>query len=255
MYKKCSRCTVDKDINDFGIHHRKSNGDIYHRSECKECCNKYSKLKYAKNPDERIEYSKQYAKNNKEIIKTRRLRHYQLNKEKERARIKKNRESRTERQKEMDKIKTRKYYIANRERIIKYQIGYDKKKRDIDPAYRLRSNISKNIRTALHKKGSSKQGQSILKFLPYTIVELRKHLELQFDGWMSWNNWGKYNPNIWNDKDQSTWTWEMDHIIPQSTLPYDSMNHDNFQKCWSLDNLRPLSAKQNLLDGASRIRH
>jgi len=55
--------------------------------------------------------------------------------------------------------------------------------------------------------------------------------------------------------DQSTWTWQIDHIIPHSDLPYDSMDHPNFQKCWALDNLRPLSAKQNLEEGTRRIRH
>ena len=49
--------------------------------------------------------------------------------------------------------------------------------------------------------------------------------------------------------------WHIDHIIPQSLLPYSSMEDDNFKKCWALSNLRPLSAKQNLLDGANRIRH
>ena len=30
---------------------------------------------------------------------------------------------------------------------------------------------------------------------------------------------------------------------------------DNFKKCWALENLRPLSSKQNLLDGSTRVRH
>jgi hypothetical protein len=46
-----------------------------------------------------------------------------------------------------------------------------------------------------------------------------------------------------------------DHIIPQSKLQYTSMKDENFKKCWSLENLRPLSAKQNVIDGATRIRH
>jgi hypothetical protein len=33
------------------------------------------------------------------------------------------------------------------------------------------------------------------------------------------------------------------------------MDDEEFKKCWSLDNLRPLSAKQNILDGTSRKRH
>jgi hypothetical protein len=33
------------------------------------------------------------------------------------------------------------------------------------------------------------------------------------------------------------------------------MADDNFKKCWSLENLRPYSAKQNQLDGITKIRH
>lgn len=64
---------------------------------------------------------------------------------------------------------------------------------------------------------------------------------------MNWNNHGVYRSSTWNDQDPSTWTWQIDHIIPQSKLPYDSMEHFNFKKCWDLTNLRPLSAKLNVL--------
>ena len=64
---------------------------------------------------------------------------------------------------------------------------------------------------------------------------------------MSWSNWGKYDYINWDDNNLSTWTWNIDHIIPQAKLPYDSMEHPNFEKCWILSNLRPLSSKQNLL--------
>lgn len=72
-------------------------------------------------------------------------------------------------------------------------------------------------------------------------------MESQFEQWMTWDNWGNYNSEQWDDRDISTWTWHIDHIIPQSKLLYDSMDHSNFKKCWSLDNLRPLSAKANLI--------
>jgi 5-methylcytosine-specific restriction endonuclease McrA len=72
---------------------------------------------------------------------------------------------------------------------------------------------------------------------------------------MNWNNHGKYNAKTWDDNDPSTWTWQVDHIIPRSDLPYTSMEDDNFKKCWSLDNLRPLSAKQNIIEGSQKIRH
>lgn len=66
---------------------------------------------------------------------------------------------------------------------------------------------------------------------------------------MNWNNWGRYNAETWDDNDPSTWTWQIDHIIPQSKLKYTSMDDENFKKCWALDNLRPLSSKENLEKG------
>ena len=85
--------------------------------------------------------------------------------------------------------------------------------------------------------------------------ELKSHLEQQFESWMNWKNYGKYNKNTWNDNDQLTWTWQIDHIIPHSTFNYESMEDEEFKKCWSLDNLRPYSSKQNFLDGVMRVRH
>jgi hypothetical protein len=72
---------------------------------------------------------------------------------------------------------------------------------------------------------------------------------------MTWSNWGNYSRETWDDKDISTWTWQIDHIVPHSNFNYTSMEDENFRKCWALLNLRPLSAKQNNIDGANRIRH
>jgi hypothetical protein len=88
------------------------------------------------------------------------------------------------------------------------------------------------------------------------MQELREYLEQRFEPWMTWNNYGTYKgEDIWKDNDITTWTWQIDHIIPQSDLPYSSMEDDNFKKCWALENLRPLSAKQNWLDGVKKVRH
>lgn len=69
---------------------------------------------------------------------------------------------------------------------------------------------------------------------------------------MNWKNHGSYNYQSWDDNNPLTWTWNIDHIIPQSLLPFSSMNDENFKKCWSLNNLRPLSSKKNILDGNRR---
>lgn len=59
--------------------------------------------------------------------------------------------------------------------------------------------------------------------------------EKQFDSNMNWSNYGKY--------------WHIDHIYPQSLLPYTSMTDENFKKCWALDNLQPLEKIANIKKG------
>lgn len=130
-----------------------------------------------------------------------------------------------------------------------------KRLRQTDPNFVIRRSVSYFIWKGLKNNSSSKNGKSCLDYLPYSIDELRVYLEKQFEPWMTWNNHGNYNPKIWNDNDQTTWTWQIDHIIPQSDLPYILMTDTNFNKCWALKNLRPLSSKQNHHDGVNKIRH
>lgn len=89
----------------------------------------------------------------------------------------------------------------------------------------------------------------IWKFLPYTVENLKRHIEWQFESWMTWNNRGRYKVGEWNDEDISTWRWQLDHIIPQNCFWFTSVKDELFQKCWALDNIRPLSAKMNYQKG------
>lgn len=152
--------------------------------------------------------------------------------------------------KEKRKNYEKKYYLNNilkfkkNSKTLKYKDSkriYKKNRRHNDPIFKLRDSISNTILKALKKRKSNKVGKSILNYLEYTIQDLKTHLENQFDDKMFWHNHGIY--------------WHIDHIIPQSNLPYISIEDDNFKKCWSLKNLRPLEAKLNMSDGGSRIRH
>ena len=40
---------------------------------------------------------------------------------------------------------------------------------------------------------------------------------------MSWENYGSY--------------WQINHIYPQSKLPYTSMEEENFKMCWALEKI------------------
>ncbi len=116
----------------------------------------------------------------------------------------------------------------------------------------IKDKISRTINKIL--KLQFKEEVFCFKVLGYTPQQLIDHLMNHPDKepWMNENNQGVYTKLKWDDNDPSTWVWHLDHIIPQSKLPYDSMDHPNFKKCWALENLRPLSAPQNLKEGNRR---
>lgn len=140
----------------------------------------------------------------------------------------------------------------NKNDRIKYASKYEKDRKKRDPSFKLKKEISNLIRINLKKTGGSKNNETILKYLPYSMEELKNHIEHQFEKWMSWDNWGRYDVEAWDDNDQSTWTWNIDHIKPHSTFKYSTMNDEEFKKCWTLENLRPLSSKQNISEGNRR---
>lgn len=238
--KICSRCKIEKSIDNFNKRLSRKSGLA---SSCKTCMKDYRKDKKLKIQLQQKEYKRLNKENIKRKANVYNIKYYKSNK----LLILKNKKQ---------------YYKDNRESILKKKKenrhvsnkreSYRKK---IDPAYKLRRNLSTTIFLALKKSSSSKNNNSIIQYLPFTIKDLKCHLESRFESWMSWYNWGKYNIKTWDDNDQSTWTWQIDHIIPQSKLPYTSMEDENFKKCWALDNLRPLSAKTNIIEGCSRVRH
>lgn len=200
---------------------------------CVICESEYGKNYYDKHKNERIDYQNNYYKDNKNDILDYKNSFYNENKEQILS-YKKD------------------YYNENKSIVRETQNKYKRKRRKIDPAFRLREFVSRRIYGFLE---NIKDNESCLDYLDYTIKDLKIHLESLFESWMNWSNQGIYDKNAWDDSDPSTWTWQIDHIIPHSTFKYTSMKDQEFKDCWALSNLRPYSAKQNFLDGISRIRH
>jgi hypothetical protein len=253
--KKCVKCRVEQDNSMFTKNKNTKDGLC---PTCKICAkiyrleNRQYMIQYRKENKEAIaQITKQYKTVNKENIIAYKK---QYSKENKAAIAEYNKQYR-EKHKDHIALSKKKYETKHRKRLNVIKNEYSKNRRKNEPNYKLRTNISNNIKNQLHKRASSKEGNSCLKYLPYTINELRKHLEKKFEPWMTWNNYGMYNSAIWDDNNQYTWTWQVDHIIPQASLSYTSMADDNFKKCWELSNLRPYSGKQNCLDGANGVRH
>ena len=211
--KICSKCSLEKKEFEFTASQFKLEFGF-----CKNCKKEYDKLYYQLNKLEIIDYQKTYYLCNAGKIKT---------------------YNKIYRKDNIDRFR-----LKNNKRAVAYRLS--------KPEVSLRKDISTLISRQLKLNNSSKNKKSSMMYLLYTIQELRKHLESQFEPWMNWTNYGKYSAKTWTDDDQSTWTWNIDHIIPQSSLPYSSMEDENFKKCWALNNLRPYSAKQNIIEGNKR---
>jgi len=229
MEKECKDCHRFLDISLFPSFIR-DNGKVYILNQCLECNKAYKRKHYQENKEQYRSNNQNYIIDNEEEVDAYR-KQYRLD----------NKDKISEYQKE--------YYQDNKTELDIYSKEYVKERSKRDPIFKLRKNISKLVASYLKRQGHRKSGISILDKIGYTIEQLKNYLESQFEPWMTWDNWGPYNSKTWDDNDLSTWTWQIDHIIPQTALPYTSMEDDNFKKCWALENLRPLSAKQNLIKG------
>lgn len=126
---------------------------------------------------------------------------------------------------------SKKYYKPYSDDKREYLRIYRNSRRAKDPMFKLNSNFSRMIRNSLI---NGKSGRSWEKVVGYTLLKLVEHLEKQFLPSMSWNNYG---------------AWHIDHIIPISYFKFSTTEDPDFKKCWSLKNLRPLWAEDNMKKG------
>lgn len=216
--KKCNKCGIEKLITEF--YFRKENGK--YRDQCKECIIKQRKKYRDENYDEVKEQNRKshhkHISERKEIMRD----NYQRNKEKRKLQAKEYRENNKDHYREYfrnyNKTDERKNYINN----------WRKREYHNNSAFKLNDNMAGYINRSL--KGN-KNGRSWEKLVGYTCQDLMQHLEAQFKDGMTWENHGQ---------------WHIDHIVPKSLFNIISAEDKGFKKCWALENLRPLWAKDNI---------
>jgi len=203
-HKKCRSCKKWKPLVEF----RKAKGQ-YLQSKCKECC----RADYLQNKEQRNESSRTYRINHREQIRQSFKEYWQEN-------LKVLREKSNSRQK------------------IKYQ--YLK----LDPIFKIHRAIVGGIRRHIQGVGKTKENnpfRSTERLLIETVntdyATLQRHLELQFESWMTWENYG--NKDVYNN-------WSIDHIVPIKSFKDLSFGSPEFKQCWSLENLRPLRTVENI---------
>lgn len=107
-----------------------------------------------------------------------------------------------------------------------FAVKKNQKRHNQRPKYRL----SRNIRTGISKSLKTDKPGLWEQLVGYTTAELREYIQRRFEPRMSWKNYGD---------------WHIDHIRPVSTFDFSTYQDDDFKRCWSLSNLRPLWARDN----------
>lgn len=234
------------------------------RFRCSICIKEKNRERYINNKHEILLKQKEYTKNNKDkkrksdkdySIKNKenlKIKH-KIYREKNKILLKIKKKEYYDKTKEADKARSKIYRLKNKDRISKNKRLYKNNKIKNDKIYALRTTISRSIHRYLAKSGR-KKNKSCIDYIGYDPKILVFHIENYFNRpeneWMCWENRGIYNPKTWDDNDKSTWTWQLDHIIPQSK--FDFSNEKKIKECWALSNLRPYPAKLNIIEQDNR---
>jgi len=180
------------------------------RSQCKKCEKAQAKAYYAVNSEKKKAQNKAWR---------------EANPEKKKALGKAWREANPEKKKAAAKA----YWAANPEKVFECS-----RKRRSTPKGRLNNNMSNGIRASL--RNGAKAGRHWEALVNFTIDELKAHIEKLFTPGMTWERF--MNGEI-----------HIDHIVPIAVHNFTEPTHEDFIKAWSLKNLQPMWAKENMSKG------
>lgn len=187
MDKFCTKCNVFKILDDFSNDKASKDG----KSQwCKSCKADSTKIWRIKNKDKEKKKKKEWKQNNKDMVNA----------------------------------ANKRWRIKNKDKKKEADQKYQNNRRKIDVKYRIKVNLRSRLYMAL--KNNAKRTKT-LDLLGCSIEDFKKHLELQFDDKMSWDNYG-----FGNDK------WNIDHIVPCSY--FDFSNQKDQELCFSYINMRPM---------------
>lgn len=206
--KKCIKCNIEKEFNDFST--RKISKDGY-RNDCKECQSLYHK---SLDKDKVNSRNRNYHLNNKDKVNTKNREYYNNNKD-------------------IISIRNREYYKNNKdEKIISTNL-YRNKRMKNDNLYKLKLNIRCSISSSIRNQGYTKKSRTH-EILGCSYEDFSKYLESKFETWMTWENKGLYNGSL-------NFGWDMDHIIPVSS----AKTEEEVIKLNHYTNFQPLCSKVN----------
>lgn len=255
--KKCYKCGEEKPLSDYGSDKRnKTDGK---KGCCKVCTSEAQRIWASNNKDKMKEIQRRYWEKNKDKIKKYRLE----NKDKREYWLKENKEKLLKYGREYNRQNSDKrnayaseYYKQNKDSVLEYGRERNKKNKGKNAEYRRENKESRNernknrrkhdmeyrlaciLRTRLTNLVKSNKFAGTIELLGVSVIQLKEHLEGQFQDGMSWENYGKDG-------------WHIDHIVPCAS--FDLTDVEQQKRCFHYTNLQPLWAMENYSKGAKVI--
>lgn len=134
------------------------------------------------------------------------------------------------------------WYDNDKENMLKRKRNRKQKQKDYIREYYnrrrktdLKFNLKGKMGTAIcYSLKGNKKGRHWENLVGYKLKDLIKHLK-------------KTMPEGYNWRDYLEGKLHIDHIIPISAFNYEKPEHTDFKRCWSLNNLRLLTVRENLI--------
>jgi hypothetical protein len=201
MVKKCIKCNVDKEIEEFNKSKCTIGG---YKNICKYCRKEYNKINKEKNK----KYLKEYNKLNQDKIKKQREEYNKLN---------------------QDKIKeySKKYYNDNKDAVMQKIYTCVKNRKNADPLFKLKCNLRTRLSKHLSKKNIRKNKKTE-ELIGINYNKLKAHIEKQFSEGMNWSNYGEWHIDHIIPLCSASNEEEV----------YNLFNYKNLQPLWAMDNIK-----------------
>lgn len=209
--------------------------DRYVYGACRPCAIARTARWVANNPNRKKEADAKYRANNPEKIKEYNRKYHSDNPEIAKINGAKWRKN----NKEKRKVSCAKWLAANPEKRKISTLKWRSENPDKVKANKLRQrstlmgalnmNMAVSIRQSLSV--GAKNGRHWESLVDFTASKLKTHLEKLFLPGMAWENRGE---------------WQIDHKIPLSAFNFTTAEDLDFKRCWSLKNLQPMWAKENM---------
>lgn len=221
----CTACKIEKPATQefFHAHKRSSDG---RRAVCRVCRAKDN----FEHREERSAKKREHYRANSESHKAKVREYYAENAEAQKEAARRRHARNAERNKTLKKV----YHEKHRDRLlaIKREGGRERFKElyRTDKAFTLRHRMRSLMRITMT---TNKGGRRMQEVLGYSYDDLRTHLEDRFTHGMNWERFLAGEIHI-------------DHKIPIAYFKPETYDCPEFRMCWSLTNLRPLWAADNI---------